>query len=145
MKKSLRTLAPVLIGALFLMLGSSSLSAQIINDIKAHLDHSFVVGNTTLPPGEYTFHLMRDSDLAVMVATNESDKTSVNFLVRETLDEHTPAHSELVFRKYGNTEVLDKIFEGGSKIGSEVAENSREEARLVHQGLHPVEQREEQK
>lgn len=136
---------PVLVGLLFLIPGAPWVSAQIANEIKAHIDHPFVIGDTTLPPGDYTFRVMQGTELSVMTATNENDKTTVNFIVRDTQAEHTPAHSEVVFRKYGNTDFLSKIFESGSKLGAEVTETSREEAHFVKQGMHPTEQWEEQK
>lgn len=121
------------------------INAQVVNDIRAHLDHSFVIGNTTLPPGDYTFHLSSSSDLSVMTATSANDKTAVEFLVREAISNPAPAHSELIFRKYGNTEFLSKIFEGGSTIGSEVTETSRQESRFAKQHQHPTEHTEVQK
>jgi len=146
MKSHLRMLPPVLlISLLFVTAGAALLNAQIADPIRAHVDHSFIIGNTTLPPGEYTFRMMQDSDLAVMNATSENDKTSVDFIVRETTADHTPSHSELVFRKYGNTEFLSKLFEGGSKSGAEVTETSRQEARLAKQMQHATEHTEEQK
>jgi hypothetical protein len=80
-----------------------------------------------------------------MTATNANDKTSVEFIVREAMADHNPRHSELVFRKYGNTDFLSKIFEKGSKIGVEVTEGDREEARVAKHGLHGMEHTEEQK
>lgn len=145
MKNHLRTLAPFLVGLLFATASVPWLNAQITDAIRAHVDHSFIIGNTTLPPGEYTFRMMQDSDLAVMTATSENDKTSVEFIVRETIDDHTPSHSELVFRKYGNTEFLSKLFEGGSKSGAEITETNRQEARLAKHMQHATEHTEEQK
>ena len=145
MKKHLRTLAPALASLLFVAAGAPWLHGQIAEAIRAHVDHSFIIGNTTLPPGEYTFRMMQDSDLEVMTATSERDKTSVDFIVRETTADHTPSHSELVFRKYGSTEFLSKIFEGGSKSGGEVTETSRLEARLAKRMQHATEHTEEQK
>jgi hypothetical protein len=78
-----------------------------------------------------------------MTANSENDKTNVTFIVREAVDNHTPAHTELTFRKYGNTEFLSKIFESGSKIGAEVTETSREESSLVKAGQQPTLQTEE--
>lgn len=135
--KSLRMLAPVLLFAF-------GLNAQITNDIKAHVEHSFMVGNTTLPPGDYTFHMVQDSNLSLMRATNDGTKTTVEFVIRQTVDNHRPAHSELVFRKYGNVEVLHKVFERGQSTGAEVTESNREEARLAKTS-QPVEHSEEQK
>ncbi len=145
MKRHLRTLAYGLISFLFVTVGALWLHAQIINGVKAHVDHSFIIGNTTLPPGEYTFRMMPDTELTVMHVTSENDKTNVEFLVREAIDDHTPSHSELVFRKYGNTEFLNKVFEAGSKTGIEVTETSRQEARLGKQGQHAMPHSEEQK
>jgi hypothetical protein len=134
----LMTLAPVLVSFFLLALSTPRLNAQIINAIQAHIDHPFVIGNTTLPAGEYTFRIMQGSELSVMTATSENDKTSVDFIVRAAIDDHTPAHTELTFRKYGNTEFLNKIFESGSKTGVEVTETSREESRLVKEGQQPI-------
>ena len=145
MKNHLKTLASVLVSLLFVSAGVPWLNAQIMNPIRAHVEHSFIIGNTTLPPGEYTFRMMQDSELAVMTATSENDKTTVEFIVREAIDDHTPGHSELVFRKYGNVEFLSKIFEGGSKTGAEVTETNRQEARVVKHMQHATEHSEEQK
>jgi hypothetical protein len=145
MKKDLRTLATVLVSLFFVTASAPWLSAQIANEIRAHLDHSFVIGNTTLPPGDYTFRMVQDSDSSVMTVTSQDDKISEEFLVRTTIADHTPKHSELLFRKYGNTEFLNKIFEAGSKSGAEVTETSRQEARLVKHGQHATEHSEEQK
>jgi hypothetical protein len=142
MKNHLRTLAPALVSLLFVTAAAPWLNAQIMNPIRAHVEHN---GNTTLPPGEYTFRMMQDSDLAVMTVTSENDKTTVDFIVRETTADHTPGHSELVFRKYGNIEFLSKILEGGSKSGAEVMETSRQEARLAKHMQRATEHSEEQK
>jgi hypothetical protein len=138
MKSYTRMLTPILFGLFLFALNAPGLSAQITNEIRAHIDHSFVIGNTTLPPGEYTFRLMQNSELSLMTASSENDKTNVDFIVRAAIDDHTPAHTELTFRKYGNTEFLSKIFENGSKTGVEVTETSREESHLVKEGQQPT-------
>ena len=145
MTSRISTLLPAAVGILFLTAGASGLNAQITNAIQAHVDHNFIIGDTTLPPGDYTFRMMQNSDLTVMTATNADDKTSVEFIVREAMVDHNPGHSELVFRKYGNTDFLSKIFEKGSKVGVEVAEADREEARVAKHGLHGMEHTEEEK
>jgi len=81
----------------------------------------------------------------VMTATSTNDKTSVEFPVRDTTADHTPSHSELTFRKYGNTEFLNRIFEMGSKDGEEITETGTQEARFVKQHQHAVEHTEVQK
>jgi hypothetical protein len=144
MKNHIRTLSPVLLTFL-VGAGAQLLNAQITNAIQAHVDHSFVVGDQTLPPGEYTFRVSSYPDQSLMTAISDNGKVSAQCLVRQSVDGHRPNHSELVFRKYGNTEFLSKIFEVGSKEGVAVMEPSKQEARLASQGEHVLEHSEEQK
>jgi hypothetical protein len=144
MKSQARTLAPVLASVFFVAAGGACLNAQITNAIQAHVDHSFVIGDKTLPPGQYTFRIMNNSDLSVMTVTSESGKAMAVFNVRQAIDEHRPNHSELVFRRYGDTEFLSKVFESGSKAGVAVTETSKQETRLVNEGQHATEHSEEQ-
>jgi hypothetical protein len=143
MKSCVKTL--VFFGVLFLVTGASWLNAQVTNAVRAHINHSFVIGNTTYPPGDYTFRVVQDSDLSIMNVEGNNNKINSEFLVRQAMDDHTPRHTEVLFRKYGNTEFLSKIFESGSKSGEEVTETSRQEARFVKDGQHPIEHSEEQK
>lgn len=119
-------------------------NAQITNEIRAHLDHSFVIGEKTLPPGEYTFRISQGSNLSEMTARSEDGKNAATFLVRESIDDQRPAHSELVFRKYGDTEFLSKLYQGGSKIGVSLTETSKQEKEMAKQG-QPTEHTEEEK
>jgi len=79
-----------------------------------------------------------------MRVENQRGDNVAQFEVREATANHRPAHSELVFRRYGNTEFLSKIFEGGSRTGSELTETSKQEASMVSQGQHAMEHTEEQ-
>ena len=142
MKKYL--LAPVLAGLGFIALSVLSLHAQITNQIHAHIAHSFMIGDKTLPPGNYTFRIEGNSDLGVMTARNQHGDVVAQFNVRQSIDNHRPRHSELVFKRYGNTEFLSKVYEGGSRNGVSVTETGKEEARLVSQGQHAIEHTEEQ-
>ncbi len=144
MKSHVRTLAPVLAGFCFLIAGAPGMHAQITNAVQAHVDHSFVIGDKTLPPGEYTFRMMEGSNLTVMTVAGRNGKILADFRVQAAIDKHSPHHSELVFRKYGNTEFLSKVFENGSKDGVALTESSKQEARLVNQGERAIEHSEEQ-
>jgi hypothetical protein len=145
MKRHLTVLAPILVGSLFVLVSAQWVRAQITNEIQAHIDHSFIIGNTTLPPGDYTFRMEQDSELGAMTATSADGKTAVDFLVRPTTDNHTPTHSELTFRKYGNVEFLNRIFETGAKDGSRVTETGRQEQRLAKEHQQATEHTEVQK
>jgi hypothetical protein len=137
-------LAPVLAGLGFIALSAVSLHAQIQNQIHAHITHSFMIGDKTLPPGNYTFRIEGNSDQGVMTAMNEHGDTVAQFNVRQSIDNHRPKHSELVFKRYGNTEFLSKVYESGSKQGVSLTETGKEEARMVSQGQHAIEHTEEE-
>jgi hypothetical protein len=136
MKNHLKAMVLILVSAFFL-------NAQIVNRIEANINHSFLIGNNTLPPGQYTFRMVPESELALMTVTDQNGKT-IEFRVHATTANHSPRHSELVFRKYGDTEILTKIFEKGLPDGSEVVETNKQEASLAKQG-RAIEHSEEQK
>ena len=79
-----------------------------------------------------------------MMVSSADGRTSADFLVRDSQDEHTPKHSELVFNRYGNQEFLTHIYEGGTKDGLAVMEASRAEERLKKQGQTATSHTEEQ-
>ena len=112
---------------------------------KRTFDHSFVIGDKTLPPGKYTFRMTTDPDQSLMIATNQNGTNVAQFLVRQSVDDHRSSHSELVFHKYGNTEFLSKVFQSGSRNGLAVTEPGKQEARLIDQGQKAFEHSEVQK
>lgn len=133
-----KILSSSVLGGLGFFAASTLLPAQIVNPINVHITHKFVIANTTLPPGDYTFRMVPDTDLSAMTASDSGDTHEIEFLVRESQDNHRPKHSQLIFNKYGNHEVLEKIYEVGSKYGVAVVETSRLEKRWQKQGQKPV-------
>jgi len=144
MKNHLRRFAPALTIFVFVTAGATWANAQITNAIQAHVNHSFMIGDKTLPPGEYTFRIENNSDLGVMTVQNKNGDNVAQFNVRQSIANQRPAHSELVFRKYGNTEFLSKVYEVGSKAGVALAETAKAEARLAKEGQQAQEHTEEQ-
>lgn len=118
--------------------------AQIITEVDADIHHSFIVANATLPPGHYIFRMLAGSDQQVMTAMSQDGKEGIEFLVRRSVDSHTPRHTELIFNRYGKKEFLTHIYVIGEKNGVAVVEPSREEMRLKKQGQTPFEHTEEQ-
>jgi len=118
--------------------------AQITLPLKADIQHQFTVGQTTLPPGEYVFRMLEGSSLNAMIVTNKDNDTSVEFLVRNSIDSHVPQHSELMFNRYGTKEFLTNLYDRGEKLGVAVIEPSREESRLLREGRQGVPHTEEE-
>lgn len=121
-----------------------SSNAQIMERIVAKIPHSFIVNNTTLPPGQYTFHMIRQTNQTVMRLSSADGRTATDFLVRDSMDSHVPKHSELVFNRYGSKEFLTHIYETGNKLGAAVVDVSREETDLKAHGQSATAHTEEQ-
>lgn len=118
--------------------------AQIVGQINADIHHKFIVGNATLPPGHYVFRMLQGEDQGVMDASSADGNAGAEFMVRMSVDSHTPRHTEFIFDRYDDKEFLAHIYEGGNKNGVTVIEPSRIEARLEKAGKVPVEHTEEQ-
>ena len=123
----------------FLFFTATMARAQIAGQIDADIHHKFIVGDATLPPGRYIFHMLQGSDQSLMVATRADGNAGAQFMVRGAIDPHTPKHTEFVFERYDDKEFLTHIFEIGEKDGETVVEPSRIEARLQKLGKVPVE------
>ena len=121
-----------------------SSQAQITENIVASISHSFIVNNTALPPGKYTFHMIQQTGEAVMRVSSADGRIATDFLVRDSINDHLPQHTELVFNRYGGKEFLARIYESGTKIGASVVNVSREEACLKNQGQTGTTHTEEQ-
>jgi hypothetical protein len=135
------------VGLLLLIpfLAADSLNAQIVNQIDADIPHNFMILNKTLPAGKYVFRMSQSSDGAVMVVSTADGKNLDQFIVRDSIAPTRPAHTELVFNRYGDKEFLRRIYEGGNKNGVAVSETSKEEQQLQEQGQKPVEHTETKK
>jgi hypothetical protein len=129
------------VGLLLLIpfLAADSLNAQIVNQIDADIPHNFMILNKTLSAGKYVFRMSQSSDGAVMVVSTADGKNLDQFMVRDSIAPTRPAHTELIFNRYGDKEFLRRIYEGGNKNGVAVSETSKVEQQLQEQGQKPVE------
>lgn len=128
-----------------LILVAPAAHAIIEGQIDADITQPFMVANTTLPAGHYVFRMLHGSDLQFMTIASVNGGTAVEVLVRPSIDNHRPEHSDLVFNRYGKTEVLKDIYEKGHKTGVAIVDASREEARLQKQGDKPFQHTEQQR
>ena len=74
-----------------------------------------------------------------MIAQNSKGDKVAQFAIRQSVDKRMPKHSQLTFRKYGDTQFLVKVYEGGRTNGVAVTEDSKEEKRLIGIGQKGVE------
>jgi hypothetical protein len=135
-------LAAISLGLVILV--APAAHAIIEGHIDADITHPFIVANTTLPAGHYVFRMLPGSDLQFMTIANANGSPAVEVMVRPSIENHIPQHTDLIFNRYGKTEVLKDIYEEGQKTGVAIADASREEARLQKQGDKPFQHTEQQ-
>ena len=100
--------------------------AQIIGNLEADIPFQFHVGNTKLPPGKYTIHVLDNSDLTRMEISNADGSISALFEVRDATAKSTPGKSELIFSKYGHRYFLERLFDESNPSGSAVVKSGYE-------------------
>lgn len=104
-------------------------NAQIESDatIKVSIPHSFVVNNTTLPPGSYTIKVADDySNLNVLEIRSANGKTNVLFDTEPVNLEREKRQSEVVFDKIGDSYFLTQVFLRGDESGNQVVKSKRQ-------------------
>lgn len=104
-------------------------NAQIESDatIKVNVPHSFVVNNTTLPPGNYTIKVADDySNLNVLEIRSANGKMNVLFDTEPVNLERERRQSEVVFDKIGDSYFLAQVFLRGDESGNQVLKSKRQ-------------------
>ena len=113
-------------------------NAQIGSDltIRGNVPFAFMVGDTTLPGGEYEIRALDDNSPNVLEVRSVKGRTAV---VAETENVQARGNrienkSELVFDKVGDKYFLSQIWVAGSASGNELMK-SRMEKRLEDGGM----------
>lgn len=97
--------------------------AQIVGTLEVNIPFQFHAGNVKLPAGKYRIQPLDDSDLTVLEISSVDGSTSALFQVQDTQSSSAPAHSELIFNRYGKRYFLAKVYQQGSSTGSQVIES----------------------
>jgi hypothetical protein len=110
-----------------LLLMASSALAQSNTQTRVNIPFSFVVGEKTLPAGEYVIRRnKRDSDTTWVI---EPKTTGASVVLLTTTDRstETPEKSTFVFNRYDDVYFLTAFWTAGSNTGREVQMSDREE------------------
>jgi hypothetical protein len=110
-----------------LIIYPSRAHAQVIGTLEVNIPFEFQAGNAVLPPGNYTIHMVDNTELAIMQITSKDNSSSAIFRVREKDLTSAPTQDEVVFNKYGDHYFLAQVFDGGDPSGSEVVESKYEQ------------------
>jgi hypothetical protein len=117
MKK--QTLRRFTVLSFLLMLTAVTVSAQS-ERIRVITSFSFIVGQKTLPAGEYTVEPNRkDSDNVWLVQSKEGHASAL-FTTSRVQATETQEEARLVFHKYGDQYFLSQIWTPGGNAGREL-------------------------
>jgi hypothetical protein len=101
--------------------------AQVIGEMEANIPFAFYAGNAKFPAGQYIIRVLDGADTTVMEISSSNGSTSTLFEVHSAEANSTPAKSELIFNKYGDSYFLAKLFDEGNASGSAVVESLYEQ------------------
>lgn len=101
---------------ILLLAGVQQASAQIDTSVEFTTSFPFTVGNTKVPAGTYS--LRQDEDNPQILELS-GGRTAVLFEADNPRARQTPAKSEIVFNRYGDSYVLKDVWVEGSDMGYE--------------------------
>ena len=109
--------------SLLAVLAVAPLLAQSPNTMTAQIPFAFVVGNRTLPAGEYV--VRPEGPHGVLIQRTDS-KASTFALPWSIQSPTMAAHPKLVFHQYGDAYFLSELWGAGTNIGQKLNMSPRE-------------------
>ena len=103
-----------------LMLTAVSVCAQSQHSNVTNIPFSFVVGQNTLPAGEYTFAPNRKDSHIVWLVRGQDGQTKALFTTMPVRASETQEKAKLIFHKYGDQYFLSQIWTAGDNSGREL-------------------------
>jgi hypothetical protein len=103
-----------------------SANGQTLN-VKAHIPFEFVVGNETLPAGDYAVRSALSSGEALMIQNAETSISTLR-LANVVRPKRNKTEARLVFHRYGQNYFLREVWQGGDTTGRQLLESKRERA-----------------
>ncbi len=111
MKKRLIRFSTIL--GLFVMLGVSSVNAQVADRIEVTIPFEFVAGGRTLPAGDYVLDIQGIAPSVVSFKNRDTYVTAVRTIsVQNRANE---GQAKLVFQRYGKRHFLSQVWYGESR------------------------------
>ena len=105
---------------LVLMLTTVSVCAQSERSKVTNIPFSFIVGQKTLPAGEYTVEPNRKDSHNVWLVQSRDGRTSALFATMPVRASETQEQAKLIFHKYGAQYFLSEIWTPGGNSGREL-------------------------
>lgn len=106
--------------SLVLMVTAVSVCAQSDRSKVTNIPFSFIVGQKTLPAGEYTVEPNRKDSHNVWLVQRRDGSTCALFTTMPVRASETQEKTKLIFHKYGDQYFLSQIWTAGGNSGREL-------------------------
>lgn len=124
---------------LMIALASLTVQAQSANQMKADIPFSFIIGNQTLPAGEYTVrYIDQSSGKTALLFRSMDGKTSRIVNMTTAQSGETEMKASLVFNQYGDSYFLSEVWTGADQYGLSLPK-SRAERQMKNGELSKLE------
>lgn len=101
-----------------------SANAQSAKAVVSNVPFEFVVGDVTLPAGEYRINRPLGNALSIQTADATAAAMRLSNEIRPTKDKH----ARLVFHRYGKRYFLAEVWTGSDDIGRQLLKSRQERA-----------------
>lgn len=117
----------VLVVSLALMTAVVSANAQSANRVVSSIPFDFVVGDKTLPAGEYSLRGVTRSGEAILISGKDA-KGSIILLTNVIEPNRQNSRARLVFHRYGQHYFLAEVWGGDGQNGRQFSRSRKERA-----------------
>jgi hypothetical protein len=104
-----------------------SANAQSSNTMRSQVPFEFIVGNKTLPAGEYKVSSPLSNNAAVMIRSTDGENGVVR-LTNSIGSNADTSQAKLVFHRYGDKYFLAEIWSGADSTGRVLLKSKQEKA-----------------
>lgn len=106
--------------SILLTLAALSICAQSQTKRTLTIPFDFIVGQRTLPAGEYIVEPNRRDFDRVWLIQSRDGRTSALFTTKQVQTNETPEQTKLIFHKYGDQYFLSQVWSPGGNTGHEL-------------------------
>lgn len=129
MRKSF--LSKIAMISLFIAVAAAGGAAQTAGRVVVDIPFDFVVGEKTLPAGEYTIKTVSLNSSHSLVIQSADRSDAVMTITNRIEARENQAESKVLFRQYGDKHFLSQVWMKGSAAGRELPRSQAERDHLA--------------
>lgn len=105
-----------------------SANAQSSGMVVSNVPFEFVVGDNTLPSGEYRINRALGNALTILTIRSADANAAAMRLTNDIQPRRNKTHARLVFHRYGNRYFLAEVWSGAGDTGRQLLKSRQERA-----------------